>query len=73
MELPSQFQIGDHVEFLLAQGRIGVWGEVVAIRFTKAKVFYDIIDDTAADIHRDIDSCDVQTIKETLTSNPETV
>lgn len=73
MELPSRFQIGEHVEFTLAGGHIGVWGEVVAVRFTKAKIFYDIIDDTAADIHRDIDSCDVIPIKESLSLKVETV
>ena len=67
MELPSQFQIGGQVEFLVSE-KMALWGEVVGVRFTKGKVFYDIIDDTAAYVHRDIDSCDVKPMKDALTA-----
>jgi len=74
MQLPSKMQIGDEVEFYPIPNVSGdaplYWGEVVAVKFTKAKVLYDIIDDHAANIHREIDSCDVKPLKDALVSTP---
>lgn len=58
--LPSNFQIGDLVEF--KQPMIEEWasGQIVAVRFTKAKVFYAIVDDFYGSVFDDIDSIDVR-------------
>jgi hypothetical protein len=76
MLLPSKMQIGDEVEFSPLPPNESwaacptYWGEIVAVKFTKAKVLYDIIDDHAANIHREIDSCDVKPMNEALVSSP---
>ncbi len=35
------------------------YGTVVAIRITRAKIFYDILDDYTSTIFSDVDSCNV--------------
>lgn len=52
MKLPSKFQIGDEVYY---EGQ-DLRGVIVAIRFTKSKVFYDVLDEYDSSIRRQIDS-----------------
>lgn len=58
----SQFDNWDRVEFRYKEEGeyITAKGVVVAVRFTKAKVFYDIIDDYYAYVYRDIESDEVK-------------
>ena len=48
---PAAYNIGDDVEF--DNGRTG---QIVAVKFTKSKVFYDILDDYDANVYKEIDS-----------------
>jgi len=67
IEYPSQYEIGDHVRFYpRAKDLIRMaisdelrFGKIVAVRFTEAKVFYDILDDYYGEIFKDVDSIDV--------------
>lgn len=64
MELPSNFQIGDEVSFrpmYRHQQEMGIAddamdGKVVAVKFTPAKVFYDILDDYHSKVFDGVDS-----------------
>lgn len=63
----SSFSIDDEVEFrpmFRQQEELGISdevrdGKIVAVRFTKPKVFYDILDTYYALIFKDVDSCKV--------------
>jgi hypothetical protein len=63
----SKLNIGDSVTFrpmFIQSKKLGIssddlWGTVVAIRFTKAKVFYDILDDYYSKVFTDVDSANV--------------
>jgi len=67
MELPSKFQIDDNVSFYpmyrhetaMGVSEDKMEGRVVAIRFTQAKVFYDIVDDYYGKIFDNVDSVKV--------------
>lgn len=48
---PAAYNIGDEVEF-----NDNRTGQIVAVKFTKSKVFYDILDDYDASICKEIDS-----------------
>jgi hypothetical protein len=73
---PSRFAIGDDVRFLEGGGwddngdiieRVDRYGTITAVKFTKAKVFYDILDDYSGRIFPEIDSTYVYEYKsETL-------
>lgn len=69
--LPSQFQIGDDVEFkrypIMDEGEPWAWGTVVAVRFTKAKVYYDCIGDVDARVWPEVPS---EYVKSLLSSSP---
>lgn len=56
MQLPSQFQIGEDVFFKRYDRDDQKAGQITAVRFTKAKVFYDILDDVSGDVKSNIDS-----------------
>jgi len=64
MELPSGFQIGDECEFIPTfkqHTEMGIApderdGKVVAVRFTEAKVFYDVFDTYYAKVFENIPS-----------------
>ena len=66
--LPSQFIHDDEVQFrpmYRHRRRYGIsdeWfiGTIVGIRFTKAKVFYDIVDDYYGRLYANIDSAKVR-------------
>lgn len=55
-KLPSKYQIGENVSVVVSEEH--QWeGEVVAVRFTRAKVLYDVLDrDVEGVIIKDIDS-----------------
>jgi hypothetical protein len=63
----SKLNIGDSVTFrpmFIQAKKLGItqddlWGTVVAVRFTKAKVFYDILDDYYSKVFTDVDSANV--------------
>ncbi len=77
IKLPSKYQIYDDIEVLIPGEELMVntdqhipndaliSGIVVAVRFTRGKVFYDILNDMSADVFRDIDSNFVIDPKET--------
>lgn len=64
----SLYTHDDRVQFrpmYLNQQEYGIaddwfYGRIVAIRFTKAKVFYDIVDDYRGYLFRDVDSVKVR-------------
>ena len=64
VELPSAYKVDDFVTFIPSAKqceercikREKRWGRVVKVSFTKAKVFYDILDDYYGDIFTMIDS-----------------
>lgn len=60
---PAQFEIGEPVSFITAPGDDERWGSIVKVSFTKAKVFYDILDDYTSTVIADIDSVFVKTLK----------
>lgn len=55
---PSQFGITEdnEVEYTISDDSPKRWGKVVAVKFTAAKVYYDIIDDTTAEVTKEIPS-----------------
>ncbi len=67
-EFPSALDIGDKVEFRPMykhqqnHGIADVWGYgvIVAVRFTKAKVFYDVVDDYWGLLFDNVDSIKVR-------------
>lgn len=60
----SKLNIEDSVEFIpmfRQAKKMGIkqeklWGEVIAVRFTKAKVFYDVLDDYYGKVFKNIES-----------------
>lgn len=64
MELPSKFQIDEDCSFIPTARQIKekaiaeepLEGKVVAIRFTEAKIFYDILSDYYAEVFKDVPS-----------------
>ena len=68
--LESSFSINDTIEFVpmykqaqdLGIAQEKMYGTIVAIRFTKAKVFYDILDDYYGKIFSNVDSSNVYPI-----------
>jgi hypothetical protein len=67
VNFPAQFEIGEPVSFITAPGDDERWGSVVKVSFTKAKVFYDILDDYTSNVIGNIDSCFVKTLKSNIT------
>jgi len=63
VNFPAQFEIGEPVSFITAPGDDERWGSVVKVSFTKAKVFYDILDDYTSTVIEDVDSSFVKTLK----------
>lgn len=53
----SYFAIGDTVDF--NSDALTMGGIIVAVRFTKAKVFYDIVEDYNGEVIKNVDSCDL--------------
>jgi len=70
MNFESRFKIGDEIVFISSKlsAIIGtnepIYGTIVSVKFTKAKVFYDILDDYRGKIYEEIDSINVATIEE---------
>lgn len=62
-QFPAQFEIGEPVSFITSPGDDERWGSIVKVSFTKAKVFYDILDDYTSTVIADIDSVFVKTLK----------
>jgi hypothetical protein len=60
---PAQFEIGESVSFITNEGEEERWGSVVKVSFTKAKVFYDILDDYTSTVIECIDSVFVKSLK----------
>lgn len=71
-EFQSQFGIGEEVSFepsfrhqkekLIPAGRR--FGSIVAVKFTKSKVFYDVLGDTCGTVFDGLDSASVANMKE---------
>jgi hypothetical protein len=62
-QFPAQFEIDEAVSFITAPGDDERWGTIVKVSFTKAKVWYDILDDYTAQVIEDVDSSFVKTLK----------
>lgn len=56
MKLPSKFQIGDEVEYSHYSEGTKKWGAITSVKFTKAKVLYDILDDATGRLSKEVDS-----------------
>lgn len=59
----SLLKITEQVEWKFSdneQHPFDKYGVIVSVRFTKAKVWYDILDDYTGNVFRDIDSCNVK-------------
>lgn len=54
----SRFAIGDSVDFQIGD-ECTMGGIIVAVRFTRAKVFFDIAEDYYGKIIKNVDSCDI--------------
>lgn len=67
MQLPSKFQIGDEVEYSHYSGGSTKWGAISSVKFTKAKVLYDILDDASGRLSKEVDSVFV---REMLSKTP---
>jgi hypothetical protein len=67
MQLPSKLQIGDQVEYSHYYEGPTKWGAIVSVKFTKAKVLYDILDDASGRLSKEIDSV---LVKEMLSETP---
>lgn len=67
-EFSSQFDVDEKVEFVVSArdaDKMKIereWsdGQIVAVRFTKSKVFYDVLSEYYGFVFRDIDSCGVR-------------
>lgn len=70
--LPCAHNIGDDINFLPMfrhQQKYGIakeekYGTIIAVRFTKAKILYDIVDDYYGILFDNVDSCNVFSIKD---------
>lgn len=62
-QFPAQFEIDEQVSFKTSEEDSERWGTVVKVSFTKAKVWYDILDDYTATVIEDIDSVWVKSLK----------
>lgn len=62
-QFPAQFEIGEPVSFKTSEEDEERWGSVVKVSFTKAKVFYDILDDYTSTVVEFIDSAFIKTLK----------
>lgn len=60
----SAFSIGEEVNFKRYQSDIERGGTIASVTFTKAKVFYNILDDVTAEIKNNVDSSFVTPAKE---------
>ena len=60
---PAQFEIGESVSFKTNEEDEERWGSIVKVSFTKAKVFYDILDDYTSTVVENIDSVFVKSLK----------
>jgi len=75
-QFTSTFTHGEQIKFIpparllneLSLAKEPAYGEIVAIRFTKAKVFYDIIDDYHGIIFDNVDSAFVFELNEEISS-----
>ena len=65
-QFPAQFEIDEPVSFKTAESDSERWGTVVKVSFTKAKVWYDILDDYTATVIEDIDSVFVKTLRSNI-------
>jgi hypothetical protein len=61
-QFPAQFGIDEPVAFKTSQQEPERWGTVVKVSFTKAKVWYDILDDYTATVISDVDSVWVKSL-----------
>lgn len=67
MQLPSKLQIDDKVSFIpmerhckeMCIGKEESWGTIISVRFTKAKVWYEILDEYHGKIFDKVDSVNV--------------
>lgn len=62
-QFPAQFEIGEPVSFKTSEEDEERWGSVVKVSFTKAKVFYDILDDYTSTVVEFIDSAFIKPLK----------
>jgi hypothetical protein len=68
MDYPSALEIDQRVSFTPMEKHCNEYkiakdegfGTIIAIRFTKAKVFYDVVDDYWGILFRDVDSINVK-------------
>jgi hypothetical protein len=70
---PSAFGIGEDVLYRTHEEDVWRNGTVVSVRFTRSKVFYDVLDHYYAVVARDIDSLDVVSPNVTLGAEDEPV
>lgn len=67
---PAQFEIGDSVSFKTKEDEDEQFGSIVKVSFTKAKVFYDILDDYSSTVISEVDSAFVKPIKRQELTEP---
>lgn len=61
-EFPAQFAIDDNVIFTTGPDEEPRYGKVAKVSFTKAKVWYDILDDYTGTVIKEIDSVFIKPI-----------
>ena len=61
---PAGHGIDDNVQFITGEGEEPRYGRIARVTFTKAKVWYDILDDVTGDVITQVDSAFVSKIKQ---------
>ena len=69
---PAGHGIDDNVQYVTGEGEEPRYGRIARVSFTKAKVWYDILDDVTGDVITEIDSAFVSKIEQQeLPAEPE--
>jgi hypothetical protein len=64
VNLPAAHGVGDNVQYVTGEGDETRYGTVARVSFTKAKVWYDILDDVMGDVIEEVDSAFVSKIEQ---------
>lgn len=64
VNFPAAHGVGDNVQYVTGEGEETRYGTVARVSFTKAKVWYDILDDVMGEVIEEIDSVFVSKIEQ---------
>ena len=64
VNFPAAHGVDDKVQYVTGEGEESRYGTVARVSFTKAKVWYDILDDVMGDVIEEVDSAFVSKIEQ---------